>query len=105
MSPWVCFAGNRHGLQRRTVSAEFLSHFQANYLSSAKYPLAITNILLQAFGRNLCIGYDIGCKFGTTVKNSPLGDFVTTVPRSYVSRSTFRTCPSFSSMTSLTFYD
>ncbi len=30
---------------------------------------------------------------------------VTTVPRSYVSRSTFRTCPSFSSMTSLTFYD
>src|SRR6266550_9426929 len=30
---------------------------------------------------------------------------VTTVSRSYVSRSTFRTCPSFSSMTSLTFYD
>src|SRR6266567_6201560 len=31
--------------------------------------------------------------------------YVTTVPRSYVSRSTFRICPSFSSMTSLTFYD
>src|SRR6266550_179294 len=77
MSPWVCFAGNRHGPQRRTVSAEFLSHFQANYLSSAKYPLAITNILLQAFSRDLCIGYDIGCKFGTTVKNSPLGDLAT----------------------------
>src|SRR6266550_2376197 len=30
---------------------------------------------------------------------------VTTVPRSYISRSTFRICPSFSSMTSLTFYD
>ena len=30
---------------------------------------------------------------------------VTTVPRSYAPRSTFRTCPSFSSMTSLTFYD
>src|SRR6266576_3849061 len=30
---------------------------------------------------------------------------VTTVPRSYVSCSIFRTCPSFSSMTSLTFYD
>ncbi len=30
---------------------------------------------------------------------------VTTVPRSYVSRCTFRTCPSFSSMTSFTFYD
>src|SRR6266576_2940423 len=77
MSPWVCFAGNRHGPQRRTVSAEFLSHFQANYLSSAKYPLAITNILLQVFGCDLCIGYDIGCKFGTTVKNSPLGDLAT----------------------------
>ncbi|KAF8327310.1 hypothetical protein F5887DRAFT_1083856 [Amanita rubescens] len=40
----------------------------------AKYPLAITNILLQAFGRDLGISYDIGCKFGTTVENSPLGD-------------------------------
>src|SRR6266550_7246032 len=30
---------------------------------------------------------------------------VTTVPRSYVSCSTFRTCPSFSSTTSSTFYD
>src|SRR6266576_79303 len=30
---------------------------------------------------------------------------VTTVPRSYVSRSTFRICLSFSSMMSLTFYD
>ncbi len=30
---------------------------------------------------------------------------VTTVPHSYVSRSTFRICPSFSFMTSLTFYD
>src|SRR6266550_1822839 len=32
-------------------------------------------------------------------------EYVTTVPRSYVFRSTFRTCPSFSSMTSLTFHD
>src|SRR6266576_4651002 len=31
-------------------------------------------------------------------------DTVTIVPRSYVSRSTFRTCLSFSSMTSSTFY-
>ncbi|KAF8341119.1 hypothetical protein F5887DRAFT_888021, partial [Amanita rubescens] len=43
----------------------------------AKYPLAITNVLLQAFGPDLCIGYDIGCKFGTTVKTSPLGDLAT----------------------------
>src|SRR6266550_638352 len=37
--------------------------------------------------------------------HNPKSMTVTTVPRSYVSRSTFRTCPSFSSMTSLTFYD
>ncbi len=30
---------------------------------------------------------------------------VTTVPRSYISRLTFRICPSFSSMTPLTFYN
>src|SRR6266550_6744325 len=34
-----------------------------------------------------------------------LGQSVTTVPRSYISRLTFRICPSFSSMTSSTFYD
>ncbi len=32
-------------------------------------------------------------------------DTVTTVPRSYISRMTFRICPSFSSMTSSTFYE
>ncbi|KAF9036399.1 hypothetical protein BJ165DRAFT_1417245 [Panaeolus papilionaceus] len=39
----------------------------------SKYPLAALDRLLDAFGSDLAIGYDIGCKFGTTVKNSPLG--------------------------------
>ncbi|KAF8337774.1 hypothetical protein F5887DRAFT_1063021 [Amanita rubescens] len=39
----------------------------------AKYPLAITSTLLKAFGGDLGLGYDIGCKFGKTIKNSPLG--------------------------------
>ncbi|KAJ7193402.1 hypothetical protein C8J57DRAFT_1443785 [Mycena rebaudengoi] len=39
----------------------------------AKYPLAIVDALLDAFGPKLGVGYDIGCGFGTTVCNSPLG--------------------------------
>ncbi|KAJ7747099.1 hypothetical protein B0H14DRAFT_2406361 [Mycena olivaceomarginata] len=39
----------------------------------AKYGLAITNQLLQAFGPDLGIGYDIGCGFLSTVRDSPLG--------------------------------
>ncbi|KAG6877118.1 hypothetical protein C0992_010769 [Termitomyces sp. T32_za158] len=40
---------------------------------SAKYPLAIVNELLQAFGMRIGNGYDIGCKFRTTLANSSLG--------------------------------
>ncbi|KAJ7767090.1 hypothetical protein B0H14DRAFT_2633106 [Mycena olivaceomarginata] len=39
----------------------------------AKYGLAITNQLLQAFGPDLGIGYDIGCGFSSTVRDSSLG--------------------------------
>ncbi|KAF9041243.1 hypothetical protein BJ165DRAFT_1416052 [Panaeolus papilionaceus] len=39
----------------------------------SKYPLAAVERLLDAFGSDLAIGYDIGCKFGTTLKNSALG--------------------------------
>ena len=28
---------------------------------------------MDAFGRGVVFGYDIGCEFGTTVRNSPLG--------------------------------
>ncbi|KAF9049005.1 hypothetical protein BJ165DRAFT_1343532, partial [Panaeolus papilionaceus] len=39
----------------------------------SKYPLAAVDRLLDAFGSDLGIGYNIGCKFRTTLKNSPLG--------------------------------
>jgi hypothetical protein len=39
----------------------------------AKYPLAVVESMLNAFGPNLAFGYDIGCKFGSTVNSSPLG--------------------------------
>ncbi|KAJ6494103.1 hypothetical protein C8R47DRAFT_974936 [Mycena vitilis] len=39
----------------------------------AKYGLAVTDALLDAFGPDLGLGYDIGCGFGTTIGNSPLG--------------------------------
>ncbi|KAJ7810267.1 hypothetical protein B0H13DRAFT_2243470 [Mycena leptocephala] len=40
----------------------------------AKYGLAITDALLDAFGPDLGEGYDIGCGFATTIKNSPIGE-------------------------------
>lgn len=43
----------------------------------AKYPLAVIEALLNAFGLNigrLGAGYDVGCDFETTVRNSELGD-------------------------------
>jgi hypothetical protein len=42
-------------------------------LFRAKYPLAIVNALLDAFGLDMGFGYDIGCGFGKTVSSSPLG--------------------------------
>jgi len=45
----------------------------ADASDSAKYPLAIVEKLLDAFDDGLACGYDIGCKFKTTLKNSKLG--------------------------------
>ncbi|KAG6895498.1 hypothetical protein C0992_000998 [Termitomyces sp. T32_za158] len=39
----------------------------------SKYPLAVVDILLDAFGNDLGVGYDIGCRFKTTVGKSDLG--------------------------------
>ena len=39
----------------------------------AKYPLAVVESLLEAFGAGLGGGYDIGCKFRTTLDHSELG--------------------------------
>jgi hypothetical protein len=36
--------------------------------------LAIVAKLLDVFGRDLALGYDIGCRFKTTLANSPLGN-------------------------------
>ena len=38
-----------------------------------KYPLAIVNKLLNIYGENICVGYDIACSFSTTLKSSSLG--------------------------------
>ncbi|KAJ7857422.1 hypothetical protein B0H14DRAFT_3085219 [Mycena olivaceomarginata] len=40
----------------------------------AKYPLAVVEELLEAFGMNIGAGYNVGCHFGATVANSGLGD-------------------------------
>ncbi|EGO28855.1 hypothetical protein SERLADRAFT_434744 [Serpula lacrymans var. lacrymans S7.9] len=39
----------------------------------AKYPLAVVVKLLDVFGEGLAGGFDINCKFKTTLRNSPLG--------------------------------
>ncbi|KAJ6474311.1 hypothetical protein C8R45DRAFT_935708 [Mycena sanguinolenta] len=40
----------------------------------AKYPLAVANSLLDAFGLKIGDGYDIGCHFKATIANSELRD-------------------------------
>ena len=44
-----------------------------NLSSSSKYPLAVVEVLLEAFGPGIGGGYDTGCKFGTTLNRSELG--------------------------------
>ncbi|KAF8229074.1 hypothetical protein L208DRAFT_1288400 [Tricholoma matsutake] len=39
----------------------------------SKYPLAVVEVLLEMFGPGIGGGYDIGCKFGTTLNHSELG--------------------------------
>jgi hypothetical protein len=41
--------------------------------SRSKYPLAILERLVAAYGERLLIAYDIGCRFKTTAANSSLG--------------------------------
>ncbi|KAF6749130.1 hypothetical protein DFP72DRAFT_992049 [Ephemerocybe angulata] len=40
----------------------------------SKYPLAVVDALLDAFGADIGGGYDIGCQFATTLKNSSIGE-------------------------------
>ena len=39
---------------------------------SAKYPLAIVSKMLKVFGHDLALGYDIGCRFKSTLNKSLL---------------------------------
>ena len=38
-----------------------------------KYPLSIVNKLLDVYGGDVCVGYDIACSFMKTLKSSSLG--------------------------------
>ncbi|KAG6809552.1 hypothetical protein H0H92_015829 [Tricholoma furcatifolium] len=40
----------------------------------SKYPLAVVSALLEVFGEGIGGGYDIGCKFKTTLDRSELGE-------------------------------
>jgi hypothetical protein len=51
----------------------FVLLFLAKYNYSAKYPLAVVEVLLEVFGASIGGGYDIGCKFRTTLARSELG--------------------------------
>ena len=76
MSPRFCSCCSRHGEKRRAVGSVvfLLPPYQLIYhLSSAKYPLAVVETLLEAFGTGIGGGYDIGCKFATTLDQSDLG--------------------------------
>ncbi|KAJ7055501.1 hypothetical protein C8F01DRAFT_1319267 [Mycena amicta] len=40
----------------------------------SKYPLAVVEALLDHFGPNTALGYDVGCKIETTIAQSELGE-------------------------------
>ena len=76
MSTRLRASSRRYGSEWRIVSLLSSKH-QMNILMfscRAKYPLAIVDALLDAFGLKIGGGYDIGCDFETTIKNSDLGD-------------------------------
>ena len=50
------------------------SHSNSQLFRRMKYPLSIINRLLQDFGSDICLGYDIMCAFMTTLRKSSLGN-------------------------------
>ncbi|KAJ7248761.1 hypothetical protein C8J57DRAFT_1522233 [Mycena rebaudengoi] len=40
----------------------------------AKYPLAVLKVILDTFGKNNVAGYDVGCHFSATIRDSELGE-------------------------------
>jgi hypothetical protein len=55
------------------ASLIFLLRHLTNYSHSSKYPLAVVEVLLEVFGADIGGGYDISCKFQTTLNRSELG--------------------------------
>src|ERR1700736_6675858 len=43
------------------------------HLIRTKYPLAVVEKMLDVFGKDFGGGFDIGCRFETTLDKSPLG--------------------------------
>ena len=43
-------------------------------LSRSKHPLAIVSKAMDVLGPCLLVGYDIGCKFSSTISHSSLGE-------------------------------
>ena len=41
-------------------------------MNRAKYPIAIVDKLIDIFGQDILVGYDIGCGFSSTANNSPI---------------------------------
>ncbi|KAJ7839237.1 hypothetical protein B0H14DRAFT_2588088 [Mycena olivaceomarginata] len=64
--------GRRSTSSQNTVLPNYFHPKQQSL--SAKYPLAIVDCLLEHLGKNLGCGYDVGCDFATTLRNSPLGE-------------------------------
>ena len=81
LSAWLCIGCCRHGPEWGTVSFYILKDTSSFKLltifPSVKYPLAIVERLLNALGGGIGGGYDIRCKFATTLKSSPLGHHAT----------------------------
>ena len=60
------------GVENCTSRSGLLLMF-ANSKPSVKYPLAVVEVLLEVFGAGIGGGYDIRCKFRTTLNHSELG--------------------------------
>jgi len=55
------------------ASLIFLLLHLTNYSHSAKYPLAMVDVLLEVFGAGIGGGYHISCRFWTILNHSKLG--------------------------------
>jgi Kyakuja-Dileera-Zisupton transposase len=64
----------RYGVKWRTVSAFCSWCYDADYVLSAKYPLALVNQVLDVLQDRPGLGYDIGCSFTETVAKSSIAE-------------------------------